>query len=54
MAGHETRMKDAIYIYSISVYAQNLGYAQTAVIFVHPVIADNDFSSIYELQILRT
>ena len=54
MAGHVTRVRDTMYIYSISVYAQKLGYAQTAGIFVHPVIAENDFSSIYELQILRT
>ena len=27
---------------------------KTADIFVHPVIAENDFTYIYELQILRT
>jgi hypothetical protein len=46
--------EDTVYIYSISVYAQKLGYAQTAGIFVYPVIAENYFSSVYELQILRT
>jgi hypothetical protein len=54
MAGHATRMRDTMYIYFISVYAQKLGYAQTAGIFVHPVIAENYFSSVYELQLLRT
>jgi hypothetical protein len=54
MAGHATRMRDTMYIYSISVYAQKLGYAQTAGIFAYPVISENDFFSICELQILRT
>ena len=54
MAGHATRMRDKTYIYFISVYAQKLGYAQTSGIFIHPVIAENDFSYLYELQILRT
>ena len=54
MAGHATRMRDTMCVYFISVYAQKLGYAQTARIFVDPVIAENDFSYIYELQILRT
>jgi hypothetical protein len=54
MAGHAARMRDTMYIFSISIYAHKLGYAQTASIFVHPVIAENDFSSIYKLQIPRT
>jgi len=54
MAGHATRMRDMMYIYFIPVYAQKLSYAEAAGIFVHPVIAENDFSYIYGLQILRT
>ena len=53
VARHATRMREMTYIYFISVYDKKFGYAKTAGIFVHPVMAENDFSYICELQILR-
>jgi hypothetical protein len=49
-AGRSVRMGDTIYICSISVYAQKLDIAQTAGIFIYPVIAEKDFSCIHELK----
>jgi len=43
MVGHATRMRDMNYIYSMYVYAQKFGYAQTAGTFVNPVMEENNF-----------
>jgi hypothetical protein len=47
-AGRSVGMGDTMYVYSISVFSEKLGIAQTTGIFIYPVIAEKDFSCIYE------
>jgi hypothetical protein len=43
MVGHLVRIRDTMYIYSHSAFAQKLGSAQTAGVFINPRMADKDF-----------